>query len=125
MASVPNDLRYAKSHEWIDPGQSPHRVGITDRAQAELSDIVFVELPEAGRLVTQGEACCVVESCKAASDVYAPISGMIAAVNEDLEARPELVNKDPYGEGWLFSIDASDMGEFPILLDSGAYRDMT
>jgi len=120
MSHIPADLRYTKTHEWarLDPGGSV-TVGITDHAQAQLGDMVFVELPERGRVVTAGEACAVVESVKAASDVYSPLAGEVVAVNETLTEKPELVNQDPYGEGWLFQLQP---GEAPdSLLDAAAY----
>jgi glycine cleavage system H protein len=121
--NVPTQLRYTDSHEWIDPDGSPHRVGLTDYAQTELSDVVYVELPQAGSAVTKGSPCAVVESCKAASDVYAPISGTIVEVNTELDSRPELVNQDPYGEGWLFTIESNASDEIQQLLDSAGYQE--
>lgn len=120
--NIPTELCYTDSHEWIDPAGSPHRVGITDFAQSELSDIVYIELPEVGRAVTKGSACAVVESCKAASDFYAPISGTVAEVNPELDSSPELVNQDPYGRGWLFAIESNQSGEMAQLLDSESYQ---
>lgn len=119
---IPKTLRYTESHEWIDPSASPYRVGISDFAQSELSDVVYVELPEVGGQVTKGAACAVIESCKAASDVYAPISGRVAQVNTRLEAHPEYVNLDPYGDGWLFAIESQDGSELAQLLDWQAYE---
>jgi glycine cleavage system H protein len=118
----PSELHYTKSHEWIHPDGSTHRFGITDFAQSELSDIVFVELPEVGRSVNKGEVCAVIESCKAASDVYVPVSGKVVEINQRLVSEPELVNQDPYGEGWLFAIETSDEGELQQLMDAEAYR---
>jgi len=106
----------------MDPSTSPHRVGITDFAQTELSDVVYVELPEVGRSVTRGAACAVIESCKAASDIYAPVSGTVVEVNGRLDSSPELVNHDPYGEGWLFALEAADPAELDGLLDADTYR---
>jgi glycine cleavage system H protein len=97
-------------------------VGITDFAQSELSDIVYVELPELGREVSQGDACAVVESTKAASDVYAPISGKIAEVNSELESKPELINQDPFGEGWIFAIETGNGSGIETLMDADAYQ---
>jgi len=122
MSLVPADLKYASSHEWVrSEGNGLYSVGITEHAQSLLGDMVFVDLPEAGRTVDAGEDCAVAESVKAASDIYAPISGEIVAVNSALESSPELVNEDPYGEGFLFQIKASDESELDKLLDSTAY----
>ena len=119
---VPDDNRYRESHEWIST-DAPHRVGITDFAQDELGDVVFVELPEAGDAVSAGEEFGVVESIKAVSDLYAPVSGEVTAVNEALFDSPELVNDDPFGEGWMLEVDPSDDGELDALLSPEAYRD--
>ena len=118
---IPDDLRYLESHEWIDPDTG--RVGISDFAQDELGDVVFVELPEAGESVTGGEEFGVVESIKAVSDLYAPASGEITAVNDDLEGAPELVNDDPYGDGWLLELSIAAPGELDDLLSADDYRD--
>jgi glycine cleavage system H protein len=112
LSNIPNDLRYAKSHEWVRPapGEAPDGavdVGISDHAQSSLGDLVFVEVPEVGRTVSAGEACAVVESVKAASDVYSPVSGKVIASNAALAAQPELVNQDPYGAGWLFRVQVN------------------
>ncbi|MGB8665646.1 MAG: glycine cleavage system protein GcvH [Serratia inhibens] len=123
MSNVPTELKYAASHEWVrDEGNGEYVVGITEHAQELLGDMVFVDLPEVGAAVTAGDDCAVAESVKAASDIYAPISGEIVAVNEALEASPELVNSEPYGDGWLFRIKASDTAELGKLLDAGAYQ---
>ncbi|EKF62646.1 glycine cleavage system H protein [Serratia plymuthica A30] len=123
MSNVPTELKYAASHEWVrDEGNGEYVVGITEHAQELLGDMVFVDLPEIGAAVTAGDDCAVAESVKAASDIYAPISGEIVAVNEALEASPELVNSEPYGDGWLFRIKASDAAELGKLLDAGAYQ---
>ena len=122
MSNVLNHLRYRSSHEWIEPGKSPAAVGITDHAQAELTDIVFVELPAVGRRVKAGETVAVVESVKAASDIYAPVSGEIVAVNDTLTGNPGLINTDPFTEGWLFKIAPDDTAEADNLLDAEAYR---
>jgi glycine cleavage system H protein len=121
--NVPEDLKYAESHEWLRPADNEGTVGITDHAQAELTDIVFVELPEIGRVVAPQEAVAVVESVKAASDIYSPVSGTIVAVNENLQADPALVNTDPFGEGWLFRIALSAPDELEALKDAAAYRE--
>jgi glycine cleavage system H protein len=105
MSQLPADLKYTKSHEWVRPlADGTVEVGITDHAQHSLGDLVFVEVPEGGRAVRAGEACAVVESVKAASDVYAPLAGVVTAGNPKLAAEPETVNADPYGEGWLMRI---------------------
>lgn len=122
MSDVPSDLRYRESHEWVrleDDGSVV--VGISDHAQAALGDIVYVELPEPGLSYSQGDACAVVESVKAASDIYAPISGEIIEFNPALEDDPSLVNSDPYGDGWLFSMAPSDADEIEQLLDKSGY----
>jgi glycine cleavage system H protein len=123
MSNVPTELKYASSHEWVRAeGNGVYTVGITEHAQELLGDMVFVDLPEVGRQVAAGEDCAVAESVKAASDIYAPISGEIVAVNGELESSPELVNSAPYGEGFLFQIKASDEGELANLLDAAAYK---
>lgn len=122
MSNVPAELRYARSHEWVRVDGDLATVGITDHAQHELTDVVFVELPAVGRRLQAGEACAVVESVKTASDVYAPVSGEVVAVNEHLTAHPDLVNRDPYGEGWFFRVRLSRPAEVAALLDASAYR---
>ena len=122
MSNIPSDLRYRETHEWIrvdDDGAV--LVGISDHAQEALGDMVFVELPEPGMSYNQGEACAVVESVKAASDIYAPVSGEVVAANDKLEDSPELVNSNPYGEGWLFKMLPSNQSELDGLLDADAY----
>jgi len=119
--NIPSDLKYAKSHEWVRVDGDAATVGITDHAQNELTDVVFVELPAAGRTVAAAEACAVVESVKAASDIYAPVAGEIIEGNPALESDPGLVNTDPYGEGWLFRIRLSSPGDLDALLDAAAY----
>ncbi|MFC0226344.1 glycine cleavage system protein GcvH [Serratia aquatilis] len=122
MSNVPTELKYAASHEWVrDAGNGEYVVGITEHAQELLGDMVFVDLPEVGTEVSAGDDCAVAESVKAASDIYAPISGEIIAVNDALESSPELVNSEPYSEGWLFRIKASNEAEFDELLDADAY----
>ncbi|AVD64611.1 MULTISPECIES: glycine cleavage system protein GcvH [Serratia] len=123
MSNVPTELKYASSHEWVRAeGNGVYTVGITEHAQELLGDMVFVDLPEVGRRVAAGEDCAVAESVKAASDIYAPISGEIVAVNGELESSPELVNSEPYGDGFLFQIKAADEGELANLLDAAAYQ---
>lgn len=122
MSNVPGDLKYSKSHEWVRLEGEIATVGITDHAQRELTSLVFVELPKVGRVLRAGEPCAVVESVKAASDVYSPISGEVTEVNTELEDLPELVNKDPYGVGWFFRLRVKDPSEISGLLDASAYR---
>ncbi|MBB1292560.1 MULTISPECIES: glycine cleavage system protein GcvH [Pseudoalteromonas] len=122
MSNIPSELKYASSHEWVrNEGDGTFTVGISEHAQELLGDMVFVELPEVGDEVDAGEDCAVAESVKAASDIYAPISGEIVAINEDLEDAPETVNNDAYGDGWLFRIKASDESELENLLDAEGY----
>ena len=118
----PEDLRYTTEHEWVRSRAQTVRVGITDYAQQALGDIVFVTLPEVGAEVTAGEPCGEVESTKSVSEVYAPVTGVVVATNPALDAAPELVNADPYGEGWLVDIDPSDPSPLDDLLDAQAYR---
>ena len=123
MSNVPVELKYAKTHEWTrvnDDGSVT--VGISDSAQDQLGDMVFIEMPEVGQTVTAEEACAVVESVKAASDVYAPIGGEIVEVNESLVDSPEAVNQDAFGEGWLFRLRPADIGEMAALMDGDAYE---
>ncbi|GGO68227.1 glycine cleavage system protein GcvH [Bowmanella pacifica] len=123
MSNIPAELRYAASHEWVRPeGDGVYTVGISEHAQELLGDMVFVELPEVGSKVSAGDDVAVAESVKAASDVYAPISGEILAVNEELEDSPELVNSDPYGDGWMYRIKADDESELAELLDAEGYE---
>lgn len=124
MSEIPAELLYRESHEWVrydDDGTAT--VGISDHAQAQLGDMVFIELPEPGMSYEQGDACAVVESVKAASDVYAPLTGEVIENNSALEDQPELVNTDPYGDGWLFRIQLSDPSEIDGLLDAEAYAE--
>ena len=120
--NIPEDLRYTKSHEWARDAGAYVEVGISDFAQHQLSDVTYVDLPEIGRHVNAGEEVAVVESIKAASDIYAPVSGVVAEVNPALSEKPEAVNSDPYGEGWMIRItpDAGG-GEFNKLLSAGEY----
>ena len=122
MSNVPNDLRYAKSHEWVRLEGGVAVVGITDHAQHELTDIVFIELPAAGRKVKAGEACAVVESVKTASDVYSPVSGEVIAVNSNLPANPALANTAPFGDGWFYRIQLDAPAEVEALLTPDQYR---
>ena len=125
MSETPGNLRYRDSHEWVrveDDGTVV--VGISDHAQGELGDMVYVELPEPGMSYSQGEACAVLESVKAASDIYAPVSGEVIQANGDLEDSPEQVNSDPYGNGWLFSMVPSDASQIDGLMDAQAYANL-
>jgi glycine cleavage system H protein len=122
MSEIPAELLYRESHEWVrDEGNGVVVVGISDHAQAALGDMVYVELPEPGMSYDQGDACAVVESVKAASDAYAPVSGEVIENNVALEDSPELVNNDPYGDGWLFKLQVSKPEELEGLLSAGAY----
>ncbi|WP_210397149.1 glycine cleavage system protein GcvH [Motiliproteus sediminis] len=122
MSNIPAELKYVSSHEWVrDEGDGTYTIGITDHAQDLLGDVVFVELPEVGASFGAGDDIGVVESVKAASDIYAPISGDVVAINEALEDAPETVNSDPYADGWFFRIKASDPAEIGDLLDADGY----
>ncbi len=122
MSQVPSALRYTKDHEWVrENGDGTLTVGITDHAQEALGDLVFVEVPEPGREVAPGEACAVVESVKAASDIFSPLAGTVAEVNQTLADAPERINEDPYGEGWIFKLVPADVNVFASLLDADAY----
>ena len=120
--NIPKDLRYAKTHEWARRDGNIITVGITAFAQKEISDVVHVELPRAGREVSQGKVCAVVESVKAAFDIYAPVSGKITEINPRLGAEPQLVNQSPYGDGWLFKIEVQNPAELDALMDASAYE---
>ncbi|CAX61172.1 MULTISPECIES: glycine cleavage system protein GcvH [Erwinia] len=123
MSNVPNELKYRDSHEWVrKEADGTYTVGITEHAQELLGDMVFVDLPDVGNTYSQGDDCAVAESVKAASDIYAPISGEIIEVNSALDGEPELVNSAPYAEGWLFKIKASNESELDSLLDADAYK---
>ena len=122
MSNVPKELKYSREHEWLrKEADGIWTVGITEHAQELLGDMVFVDLPEVGSVVGAGDDCAVAESVKAASDIYAPISGEIVEVNEELQTSPELVNSEPYGDGWILKIKASDESEIDALLDADAY----
>jgi glycine cleavage system H protein len=123
---IPDDLRYTEAHEWVREGDDGVvRVGITDYAQAQLGDVVFVDLPAVGTAVMAGEPCGEVESTKSVSEIYAPVSGEVVAVNEALGEAPELVNAGPYGDGWMFDVRPADAGGLDGLLDPAAYRALT
>jgi len=118
----PADLKYAKTHEWVRVKGDKAVVGITDFAQHELSDVVYVELPAVGDDVTAGGQCAVIESVKSASDIYSPVSGRITRANEGVNDEPDIVNKDPYGSGWIFEVEMSDADELKNLVDANAYK---
>lgn len=124
-SNVPSDLKYAKSHEWVRVSNGVATVGISDHAQHELTDVVFVELPAVGRKVKAGEACAVVESVKTASDIYSPVSGEVVAVNQKAVDSPALVNDQPYGDGWMFQVKLSDANELASLLSPADYLAQT
>ncbi|ARJ42515.1 glycine cleavage system protein H [Pantoea alhagi] len=122
MSNVPNELKYRESHEWVrKEADGTYTVGITEHAQELLGDMVFIDLPEVGSSFAAGDDCAVAESVKAASDIYAPLSGEVVAVNDALETSPELVNSEPYASGWLFRLKASDESELEQLMDAEAY----
>ena len=122
MSEIRDDLKYTDSHEWVKIVGDTVIVGITDHAQEELTDIVFVELPKIGKEIKKGDELCVVESVKSVSEIYAPISGKIANVNKNLEDVPETVNESPYDEGWLVEMEIKDKSEIDKLLDASAYE---
>jgi len=122
MANIPNELKYTKTHEWVKIDGDIATVGITDHAQHELSDVVFLELPQVGRKVKAGEACAVVESHKTASDIYSPLSGEIIETNSKLLNDLSIINSDPYGEGWFFKIKLSNKDEVAKLLSAAEYK---
>lgn len=123
MSNIPTDLKYLDSHEWARvESDGTVTIGISDHAQSALGDLVFVEMPEVGRKLKAGEAFGVVESVKAASDVYSPVSGEVIATNAQLSNAPELINQSPYGDGWLLKVRPSDIAEIAKLLDAAAYQ---
>lgn len=123
MSKIPDDLKYAKSHEWVKKlGDGTVVIGITDHAQEALGDLVFVEVPKAGRKLAANEACAVVESVKAASDVYAPIAGEVIEGNAALANAPEILNQDPYGEGWMWKLKPNNIADVDALLDAAGYQ---
>jgi glycine cleavage system H protein len=122
--NVPQNLRYNSSHEWVLVDGDTATVGITDHAQEELTDVVFVELPPVGKSVDVGDPTAVVESVKAASDIYAPVSREVVEVNPAVEADPSLVNTDPYGKGWIFTLQLKDAGQLGDLMDAAGYEAM-
>jgi len=122
LSNIPSDLRYTKSHEWVRRDQNGTvAIGISDHAQSALGDLVFVEVPDVGRAVSAGEACAVVESVKAASDVYSPVSGKVTASNSALAAQPELLNQDPYGAGWMFRVQTASAADDTGLMSAADY----
>lgn len=122
MSNIPEQLRYAASHEWISVKDGIGTVGITDHAQHELSDVVYADLPKIGAKVAAGAVIAVIESVKAASDIYSPVSGEVVEVNADLVKKPELINQDPYGTAWLFRLKLSDPAEINALKDAAGYK---
>ena len=122
--NIPKDCLYTTSHEWVKAEGNTATVGITDYAQDSLGDVTFVELPETGSKVDQGTECAEVESVKAASDIYAPLTGEIGSTNDDLEGTPELLNQDPYGKGWMFTVKGFDKKQLDDLLGAAAYEDV-
>lgn len=123
--NVPGDRRYTKEHEWVAVDGETAAIGITDFAQSELGDIVYVELPETGKRVAAGDVLGTIESVKAVSEIYAPLSGEVVEVNSALDERPEIVNSDPHGEGWYCKMKLADPGELEALLDAAAYEKLT
>lgn len=119
---VRDDLKYTDNHEWLKVERDTAKIGITDYAQSQLTEIVFVELPEVGKEIKKGDELCVVESVKSVSEIYAPISGKIANVNKKLEETPETINESPYDEGWLVEIEVTDKSEVEGLLDANSYK---
>ena len=124
VSEIPEELHYTEEHEWVRTGEDEVTVGITDHAQEQLGDVVFVDLPPEGTSVAAGEAFGEVESTKSVSDLYAPVSGTVTARNDGLDDRPEVLNGDPYGEGWLVRIRPDDLGDVEGLLGAAAYRDL-
>ena len=120
--NIPENLKYTASHEWVSIKDGVATIGITDHAQEELSELVYIELPEQGKQVSKGDPVAVIESVKAASDIYAPLGGEIIETNQDLANDPSRVNKDPHGEGWMLRIKITNEGEVDTLLDAGAYE---
>lgn len=123
MSDVPAELKYLSSHEWVLVEDNTATVGVTDHAQELLGDLVYVELPEQGSTVAAGDSVGVIESVKAASDTFAPVSGEVIEVNEELEGSPERINHDPYGDGWMYKVAMEDPEEIEDLLDAGAYSE--
>ena len=123
MSNVPNDLRYTKEHEWVRPtSDNRFHVGITDYAQGALGDIVYIQLPKVGESVSQGKVCGEVESTKSVSEIYAPLTGTVVAVNSSLDSAPESLNSDPYGAGWIFEVELSNTDQLAELLSASDYQ---
>lgn len=120
--NLPAELRYARTHEWVRIEDGVAIVGITDFAQDQLSDVTYVELPSIGDQFTAGEECAVVESVKAASDIYAPVGGAVIEINESLNDQPELINQDPYGSGWIFKVEPDNLEDMQVLMTAGQYE---
>ena len=123
MSDVPSDLKYLSTHEWVLVEGDVATVGISDHAQAALGDLVYVELPEEGSSIAAGDSVAVVESVKAASDTYAPVSGEVVEINEELDGSPDRINDDPYGDGWMYKVKMEDAGEIEDLLDAESYAE--
>ena len=125
MHDIPSNLKFSKTHVWLeDLGENNYRVGITDFAQDELGDIVFVEPPEEGREYDQADECAVIESVKSTSDIYCPLSGIITEINSELNDTPDLINSEPYSEGWIFILKANDESELNELIDANSYYEL-
>ena len=122
MSNIPGNLRYTKAHEWARLEGRRATVGITDHAQSELTDVVYVELPQSGKVVKTGDVLGTVESVKAVSEIFAPVGGKVVDANKALADTPEVVNKDPYGKGWMVVLEVADPGEIQRLMDAAAYR---
>tara|TARA_Y100000588_G_scaffold286123_1_gene303928 strand:+ start:48 stop:431 length:384 start_codon:yes stop_codon:yes gene_type:complete len=123
MSDVPTDLSYSSSHEWVNVEGDTATIGISDHAQEELTELVFIELPEVGSQLTVGDPCAVVESVKTASDIYAPVSGQVIEINDALDTEPGTVNEDPYGDGWFFKVRLSNPDEINDLLSDEEYAE--
>ncbi len=126
MHDIPSNLKYTNAHIWLEElGENKYRIGITDFAQDELGDVVFIELPEEGKDYSQADECAVIESVKSTSDIYCPLSGVVTEINSELEDNPDLVNSKPYSEGWMFLLKASDDKELDELIDANSYYELT
>ena len=123
--NTPEDLRYSREHEWVRVDGTTATIGITDFAQDSLGDVVFVQLPDVDLMVKASGSCAEVESTKSVSDIYAPVAGRVSEVNHALDDTPELLNRDPYGDGWIFKLELSDPADVDTLLDAAAYRELT
>jgi len=123
MSEIPTDLRYASSHEWVNVEGDTATIGISDHAQEELTELVFIELPEVGSQLTAGDPCAVVESVKTASDIYSPVSGQVIEINDALDTEPGTINEDPYGDGWFFKVRLSNLEEIDDLLSDKDYAE--